>query len=220
MNSRRLPSIGLLIWIVICFACRGVSADQGEWVYVSKVIDGDTVRLKNGHTVRYAGIDAPEIDHAGNREEPMGFAALKANRKLVEGHMVRIEQGETDGVDRYGRLCAMVFDAQGRCINRLLIEQGFASVLRMPSNRNDRVDLLGAQHSAMRRRIGIWRQLPSVQGPFIGNIKSSRFHLQACPYGKHTHPSNRVFFKTLREAFWQGYAPCARCMPSPIKMER
>jgi micrococcal nuclease len=216
MNSSR-PSTSCLILVTLCFIFSGVSADSAQLAYVSKVIDGDTIRLKNGQTVRYAGIDAPEIDHVGHREDPMGFEALEANRKLVEGRMVRLEQDEADGVDRYGRLCALVYNDAGECINRLLVAQGLASVLRMPSTLNERVNLLEVQQSAMIRRIGIWKHLPSVQGPFIGNIKSSRFHLQGCPYGKTIHQTNRICFNTLRDAYWQGYAPCARCLPSPVK---
>jgi micrococcal nuclease len=216
MSPSRL-STSFLVLLALCFIFSSVSADTIQLAYVSKVIDGDTIRLINGQTVRYAGIDAPEIDHVRHLEDPMGFDALEANRKLVEGRMVRLEQEEGAGVDRYGRLCALVYNDRGECINRLLVAQGLAYVLRMPSALNDRVNLLEAQHGAMIRRIGIWKHLPSVEGPFIGNIKSSRFHLQGCPYGKHTHQANRIRFNTLRDAYWQGYAPCARCLPSPIK---
>ena len=32
------------------------------WVWVDRAVDGDTIRLRNDRLVRYAGIDAPEID--------------------------------------------------------------------------------------------------------------------------------------------------------------
>ncbi len=71
--------------------------------------DGDTLRLEDGRTVRYLGIDAPEIAHGskkGSRDEYMGREAAALAKALApDGTAIRIRAGGPDGVDvdKYGR---------------------------------------------------------------------------------------------------------------------
>lgn len=85
---------------------------------VTRVIDGDTVELANGVTVRYEGIDAPE------QSSTKGKVATKRNTELVLGKLVRIEIAE--GKDLYGRALAYVW-LDNVMINELLIKEGFAT---------------------------------------------------------------------------------------------
>lgn len=68
---------------------------------VSEVIDGDTVRLANGETVRIAGIDAPE------RGECHFETATRRMEQLVLGKAVRLGRSDEDR-DQYGRLLRYV----------------------------------------------------------------------------------------------------------------
>src|SRR3989338_3553255 len=63
---------------------------------VSRVVDGDTIELSNRETVRYIGIDTPEIRERNGsgwayNPRPYGEEAKKFNEKLVEGKSVRLE---------------------------------------------------------------------------------------------------------------------------------
>ncbi|MBZ0273514.1 thermonuclease family protein [bacterium] len=69
---------------------------------VASVIDGDTVVLDDGATIRYIGIDTPEKDERFFEE-----AAL-ANRLLVEGRDVRVVECAARPIDKYGRRLARV----------------------------------------------------------------------------------------------------------------
>ena len=40
-------------------------------VEVARVVDGDTVRLRDGRSVRLIGINAPELAHNGRTTEPL-----------------------------------------------------------------------------------------------------------------------------------------------------
>ncbi|QIK68546.1 DUF2510 domain-containing protein [Nocardioides sp. HDW12B] len=69
--------------------------------YVSRIIDGDTIELGNGETVRLVGIDTPEVGECG-------FEAAAANlSNLVLGEMVSLGESDEDR-DSYGRLLRYV----------------------------------------------------------------------------------------------------------------
>ncbi|MEE9284381.1 MAG: thermonuclease family protein [Dehalococcoidia bacterium] len=101
--------------------CNAASARKGDRVLVERVVDGDTIVLATGQRVRYIGIDAPEV---GRDSEPLGEAAARANRRLVEGRYVRLVQGVQDR-DRFGRLLRYVF-ADGILVEAELVREGLA----------------------------------------------------------------------------------------------
>jgi micrococcal nuclease len=100
--------------------------DSGE---VAHIFDGDTVALRSGEVVRYLLIDTPET---GEPPECYGAEAREANRALVDGRTIRLEY-DAQCEDRYGRLLAYVV-LDGREVNRILVERGFACVLYIPPN--------------------------------------------------------------------------------------
>jgi hypothetical protein len=50
-----------------------------------------------------------------------------------------------------------------------------------------------------------------IEGGFIGNKRSLKFHLPTCRYLP--AEKNRVYFKTREEAIAEGYVPCKVCKP-------
>ena len=82
------------------------------------VVDGDTIVLESGETVRYIGIDTPETD------ECYGPEATEMNRQLVEGKTV-ILIPDLEDRDRYDRLLRYVI-ADGRFVNAELVRLGCA----------------------------------------------------------------------------------------------
>ncbi len=96
---------------------------------VAGVADGDTLtierevhaalgpRSRPRERVRLAGIDAPE------REQPFGTSSRRLVSELTGGGAVRVRE---QGRDRYGRLLAEVFLADGRSLNRELVRLGAA----------------------------------------------------------------------------------------------
>lgn len=86
---------------------------------VSKVLDGDTFTLKGEpRRIRVWGLDAPEWNHRG------GSAATSSLRSLISGKRLRC--GVLD-IDRYGRLVAQCFLADGRDIAAEMIQSGTAA---------------------------------------------------------------------------------------------
>jgi len=152
MSKRLLIAIVLLIGMGI-----GLGTGYGVWytdnslyeqALVTRVIDGDTVELADGHHVRYLGIDTPESGeyYAGN--------ATARNRELVEGKTVELQVGNRDK-DEYGRLLRYVY-VDGIFVNAELVAQGYAAAYIFdPYDRYSQVLVQLEQYAKLRER-GLW----------------------------------------------------------------
>lgn len=99
-------------------------AQQGMWRRVTLVPDAMTVILDGGQPLRYIGIKQVE-----NARSPTALAraveAVALNRQLVEGQTVRVEF-DVRVHDPEGRLWAYVYLVDGRMVNALMVERGYA----------------------------------------------------------------------------------------------
>lgn len=190
--------------------CRSYGVEEGRWVTVQKAIDGDTLRLADGSSVRLIGIDAPEIDHENHANEYMSLESRRLLNALTEGKSVRLVCDQTPK-DHYGRILAYVYDSKGRMLNLQVIESGLAHVLYLYPDVKAFEMLLSAQRQAMIRNLGKWRNLNQVNGPLVGNSNTRRFHKANCPSTIKIASKNTIPFENDRQAFWEGYAPCRRC---------
>lgn len=132
------PAALLIIAAIILFINRDIvtlvrqhrrSAEHVADGIVTHVIDGDTIRVSiDGcvETIRYIGINAPEVGERGHSQ------ATEANRSLVDGKRVRMESDKQD-VDRYGRKLRYVWVGK-RFINRELYRQGAARIMVVKPN--------------------------------------------------------------------------------------
>lgn len=97
---------------------RPEPAPAGRTFLVTRVVDGDTIELGNGETVRLVGIDTPEVGTCGFER-----AAARLG-ELVLGRQVRLAESDEDR-DGYGRLLRYV--DVGRTDSGLqLIREGLA----------------------------------------------------------------------------------------------
>jgi micrococcal nuclease len=91
---------------------------------VVTVVDGDTIRLANGKTVRLLQIDTPELH---GRAECFGALAAEATRRLLAGKRVTLVADPTlDDHDHYGRLLRYVY-LDGQNVNLRLVAEGVAA---------------------------------------------------------------------------------------------
>ncbi len=131
----------------------GNTHDRGQ---VRHVYDGDTVLLEDGRRLRLIGINAPEIGRDGKPSQPGAEHARGALvRILGRNRQVSLRFGKERN-DRYGRILAHLYLENGRNINALLVEQGFAAAIAVPPN----LDLLPcyarAEAMARKKGRGIW----------------------------------------------------------------
>jgi endonuclease YncB( thermonuclease family) len=211
ISKRNMKPIKILLIVTLAGLC--LSLTPMPYHKVKFVYDGDTVLLENGEKVRYLGINAPEVDHTGGKSEYMAHEAWKFNREMVKGVQVRLEP-DKETQDRYGRYLAYVFLNNGKMVNERLVCEGLAHVMFKDRGLKYGGLLLDSQRKAMKARQGIWKKkLKGNEKIYLGNSSSLRFHRQDCYFGGKISEKNLVRFKTIREAFWEGYGPCRRCNP-------
>lgn len=190
----------------LCWAQTDVATGR-----VRFVIDGDTIVLADGRTVRYIGIDAPEIDHDDQQAQPFGHEAKRFNRSIVGNKTVKLEF-DRQRRDRYGRLLAHVFDSDGRLAAETMLAAGLAHVLPKKPNLKYGQRLLAVQRLAMESGTGKWQTVQASSDGVVGNRNSMRFHRKDCPFALKIAGENRVSFPTRFAAFYAGYAPCRACL--------
>lgn len=120
-----------------------------EVAELRQVIDGDTIDVFiNGEVerVRYIGANTPEFGEACYQQ------ASLANRRLVEGFDLIMESDETDR-DTNGRLLRYVY-ANGVLVERQLIADGFAEVVRYRSDDNFYDEFVELEEAAAEQGLG------------------------------------------------------------------
>ena len=84
-----------------------------------------------------------------------GIEAAKAfNKKLVSGKIVRLEF-DARRRDKYERLLAYVYVGD-ICVNKRMIEEGYAKILIIPPNEKYADEFLMLQRKARKEGKGIW----------------------------------------------------------------
>lgn len=89
----------VLIAFILIIACAGGLAwyqTTPRTFLVTKVVDGDTIDLADGRTVRYLNIDTPELAKGQATDECFAIRAKEMNEKLVLGKKVRLEMDENE----------------------------------------------------------------------------------------------------------------------------
>ena len=118
---------------------------------VSRIVDGDTVYMRDGTKVRLHGIDTPE------RDQPYGKQATRALSKLIQTKVFALEKD----TDRYGRLVAVLFTPEGVNVNIEMVCGGHAWWYEQYARFDS--DLEDCQKSAQEAKRGLWAYDDSVE---------------------------------------------------------
>jgi micrococcal nuclease len=111
------------------------AADRSRMVRAEVVdhVDGDTVRVRIPsppgelnivETIRLIGVDTPETVHPNRPVERFGKEASAFTRQALLNKTVYLAF-DWDLRDRYGRLLAYIYTADGDCFNAALIREGY-----------------------------------------------------------------------------------------------
>ncbi len=125
-------------------------------VPVARVVDGDTIDVTiwdETRRVRLLLVDTPEV-HGGT--ECYGPEASDYVRSLLpEGSTVRLERDVTDK-DSFGRLLRYVYLEDGRMLNELLLEGGYATIYESGDEERHGQRLRDAEARAREAGAGLW----------------------------------------------------------------
>nr|WP_199868935.1 thermonuclease family protein [Pseudomonas sp. CFBP 13719] len=141
-----------------CPAPSGLGTAQ-----VRQVIDGDTLRLQDGRSVRLIGINAPEIGRQGRGDEPYAVAARRRLQALVDDSdgLVGLQLGR-ESQDRYQRTLAHVYGRDGLNFEAQLLAEGLALQVAVAPNIEQVACQQQAERAARKAGLGLWRQSPAI----------------------------------------------------------
>ncbi len=130
---------------------------------VVEVVDGDTVDVLVGtatERVRLIGVDTPETKHPDRPVECYGPEASAYTAGLLPpGTGVRLVM-DVEARDAYGRLLAYVYLVDGRLVNGLLVQEGYARTLSIPPNTAHAVEFAALEVEAQEAGRGLWVECP------------------------------------------------------------
>lgn len=134
-----------------------------EKVYVSYVIDGDTIKLSTGEKVRLIGVNSPEDT---SKKEVFGDIATSFVKDKIEGTYVYLEKDQTDK-DKYGRLLRNVWielpteinetEMRTKCLNAILLTEGMAKSMTIAPNNTYGELYKSLSKEAKENRTGMWQ---------------------------------------------------------------
>jgi len=161
----RLHLSALLLILLCCVAASSWAScphpGQLPQYQVERVVDGDTLRLTDGRSIRLIGLNTPELNRRGARAEPYAKAAKAALEKLVaDGRgKVLLKEGREDK-DRYGRTLAYLFDKQGRSLQAQILAQGMGYWAVIAPNSEFIECFREAENKARHAGLALWKKSP------------------------------------------------------------
>lgn len=169
----------LFVFVLLVSPCLA-----SEPLTVTRVIDGNTLKLSNGEKVRLIGVDTPESSYNAKLRSDakrtgrsakeiikIGKQATEFTRKLVLGKQVSLEY-DVQPKDPYGRTLAYVSfyyldprlkyvegEKEGQTIflNATLIKAGYAQVLTVPPNVKHQDLFVKLEKEAREKGRGLWK---------------------------------------------------------------
>jgi endonuclease YncB( thermonuclease family) len=146
---------------------------------VAAVLDGETLKLTDGRTVRLIGakVPTPPLGWRGDDPWPLVDEAKQALSALASGHAVELRFGGRRQ-DRHGYFLAHVFVVEGEhhlWLQEQLLAKGLARVYSFADNRACVAELLAREGRARAKRLGLWasyvyRIEPSLDVERLGRL--------------------------------------------------
>ena len=155
--------------------------EPGERGRVVRVIDGDSLVLDTGQSVRLVGIEAPSGPYRDRQSQPFHEKSKRLLEDMVLGREVQLHYGGLTR-DRYDRALAhaQTIDALGPAywLNAEMVRRGGARVRVYPDTAVANEPLLEFEREARRQDAGLW-QSPDYRIPQARDVPAgfTGFHL-------------------------------------------
>ena len=147
MKTKHAFILALLITLLIAFnffLLKTLDKSNRKIVFVSRVIDGDTLELENGQTIRLLNINTPE-------KKENGYEASKNFLKNIENKTIEIEE---TGTDKYDRTLVRIFNPE--YLNLELVKNGLAKKFLVQDN--ELKEFSDAEKQAVENEKGTWKK--------------------------------------------------------------
>jgi micrococcal nuclease len=202
--------IFLFIALVLSFLLPDI-ADSKDYV-VRKIIDGDTIQLDTGETVKYLGIEAPKLNTKEGGPEFYARDATRYNKRLVFMKKVRLEF-DRDKKDPQGRLLAYVF-VKNLFVNAELVKLGYARAAVKSPNIKYQETLARLEKKAIEEDRGLWQETKKdTESSYVGNKRTYTLHRPSCKYVGKIPAKDKIIFRNRADALKIGYTPDKYCKP-------
>ena len=146
-----------LLWFGLKPEATPTATSSG--ILVTKVVDGDTIDLEDGQTVRFIGIDTPETKDPRRPVGCFGKEASNQTKSLLSGKRVILEKDVSE-TDKYGRILRYVYlpldNGQLLFVNDYLVREGFAKALTYPPDVKYNEQFREAERQAREGSRGLW----------------------------------------------------------------
>jgi micrococcal nuclease len=203
----------MVVTLVLSMAGNGYLLWQRREIWrVNEVVDGDTLRLKDGSYVRLEGFDAPELG------ECMGQTAKDRLTQMTMGKVIDLKEG---GWDKYNRRLGVV-TAGGMKVAEVMLSEGLGQYSWV---KDYDISLLKmARDGAIKQKIGIWStqcgyDQKATNGCVIkGNSRHGNgkiYTMPRCPNYDQVVVEENVgdqYFCSEEEATRAGYAKAGNCL--------
>ncbi len=137
------------LFLIITFFFVTGNVFAGEFLGLSKVIDGDTIYI-NYQKFRLEGIDAPEIRQLCEKKKKEYFCGRESKNKLITKIGTSIVRCVSSGKDKYKRHLATCFIRDVN-LNKWMVRQGYAVAYKRYSKK-----YIDDEDFAKKNKLGIW----------------------------------------------------------------
>ena len=149
------------LWLISAFLPLNALADcvlgeADELVALKKVVDGDTLRLKDGRRVRLIGVNTPELSHGNRPAQPLAEEAKEFTERFLAGGDLELVY-DRDRRDNHGRLLAHVYNHRGDSLESALLSAGLAFHIAVAPNLTLAECLSSREEHARLRQRGVWK---------------------------------------------------------------
>jgi micrococcal nuclease len=180
-----------------------INAVQG---IVTRVVDGDTIELKNGQVIRLINVNTPE---STNKKETYGKEASQFTKDTLLGRTVWLTKdiGETD---RYGRLLRFVWlkkpddlsekEFRSSCFNALLVLKGYAMSYSYKPDITYSSFFKKFDREAYHNKVGLWQfgEYGTTKGDYASEKGSSLANDNPTPEIQNEPSSQTIVYFTPR----------------------
>ena len=146
--------------LLLIFSSISIVAQDRIPVTVYHISDGDTFWAKDasGAKIKFRpiGFNCPEEANFGKPAEPFNEEATAYTSSLIANQTIYVEY-DVQSKDQWGRHLVYVFLSDGRMLNELILQAGWAQVATYPPNVKYVDRFRAAQQEAREQGRGVWR---------------------------------------------------------------